>query len=220
MAADTTTLTEKMRAALRISSTSEKITEEINDCIAACKADLKNDGVKVIKETDELIIRAITLYCKAEFGFNNNAEQFRKSYDALKMRLALSVEYNTAPEVSETDTDGAESEVLAVEWQDELTLIAETAAENRVNKNGFAVKPEESARTVFCNKKTVGYSEYFKSQQTGKLVEAKYEVHKADYGGEDVVEVNGRRYFVLKTYDTGTDTIELTLTDLRHRNEV
>ena len=66
---------------------------------------------KVIKETDELIIRAITLYCKAEFGFNNNAEQFRKSYDALKMRLALSVEYNTAPEVSETDTDGAESEV-------------------------------------------------------------------------------------------------------------
>ena len=87
-------------------------------------------------------------------------------------------------------------------------------------ENGFAVKPEESTRTVFCNKKSVGYSEYFKSQQTGKLVEAKYEVHKADYGGEDVVEVNGRRYFVLKTYDTGTDTIELTLTDLRHRNEV
>ena len=99
MAAYTTTLTEKMRAALRISSTSEKITEEINDCIAACKADLKNDGVKVIKETDELIIRAITLYCKAEFGFNNNAEQFRKSYDALKMRLALSVEYNSAGSV-------------------------------------------------------------------------------------------------------------------------
>ena len=49
MAAYTTTLTEKMRAALRISSTSKKITEEINDCIAACKADLKNDGVKVIK---------------------------------------------------------------------------------------------------------------------------------------------------------------------------
>ena len=30
----------------------------------------------------------------------------------------------------------------AVEWLDELTLIAETTAENRVNKNGFAVKPE------------------------------------------------------------------------------
>ena len=87
----------------------EKTKPEI--IINESKADLKNDGVKVIKETDELIIRAITLYCKAEFGFNNNAEQFRKSYDALKMRLALSVEYNTAPEVSETDTSGAESEV-------------------------------------------------------------------------------------------------------------
>ena len=111
VAADTTTLTEKMRAALRISSTSEKITEEINDCIAACKADMKNDGVKVIKETDGLIIRAITLYCKAEFGFNNAAEQFRKSYDALKMRLSLSAEYNTAPQVSETDTNSTESGV-------------------------------------------------------------------------------------------------------------
>ena len=110
-AEDTTTLTEKMRAALRISSTSEKITEEINDCIAACKADMKNDGVKVIKETDGLIIRAITLYCKAEFGFNNAAEQFRKSYDALKMRLSLSAEYNTAPQVSETDTNSTESGV-------------------------------------------------------------------------------------------------------------
>lgn len=111
MAADATTLTEKMRAALRISSTSEKITEEIEDCIAACKADLKNDGVKVINETDELIIRAITLYCKAEFGYNDNADKFRQSYDTLKMRLALSGEYNTIPQVSETDTDSGGSEV-------------------------------------------------------------------------------------------------------------
>ena len=61
-----------------------------------------------------------------------------------------------------------------MDWIDEITLISEVSGENRVNKNGFAVKPEESARTVFCNKKSVGYSEYFKSQQTGKLVEAKY----------------------------------------------
>ena len=108
MAADATTLTEKMRAALRISSTSEKITEEINDCIAACKADLANDGVKRIDEKDGLIIRAVTLYCKAEFGYNNNAEKFRNSYDTLKMRLSMSNEYNT-PKVSETDTETGES---------------------------------------------------------------------------------------------------------------
>jgi hypothetical protein len=113
MAASATTLTEKMRAALRISSTSEKITEEIEDCIAACKADLKNDGIKVLDETDELVVRAVTLYCKAEFGYNDKAEKFRESYDTLKMRLAMSKEYNTEqekPEVSETDTETAESE--------------------------------------------------------------------------------------------------------------
>lgn len=108
MAAETT-LTEKMRAALRISSTNAKITEEIEDCIAACKTDLANDGVKRIEETDALIVRAVTLYCKAEFGFQNNAEKFRNSYDTLKMRLALSQEYNAAPDMSETDTKGAES---------------------------------------------------------------------------------------------------------------
>ena len=52
MAATATTLTEKMRAALRISSTSEKITEEINDCIAACKmgyAEITCPPVRVIE---------------------------------------------------------------------------------------------------------------------------------------------------------------------------
>lgn len=109
MTIEAITLIEKMRAALRISSTSEKITAEIKDCIAACKADLANDGVKVIDEGDALIIRAITLYCKAEFGYNDKAEKFRQSYNTLKMRLALSQEYNTTPSVSETDTDGTES---------------------------------------------------------------------------------------------------------------
>lgn len=103
-------------------------------------------------------------------------------------------------------------------WVDELTLVKETEAESRVNKNGFPETPEESKRTVFTNKKSVGYSEYFKSQQTGKVVEAKYEVHKADYEGEDTVEdADGKRFFVLKTYDIDDDTIELTLTDLRHK---
>ena len=105
-------------------------------------------------------------------------------------------------------------------WVDELTLIKETEGESRVNKNGFAEQPEESRRTVFANKKSVGYSEYLKSQQTGKVVEAKYDVHKVDYEGEDTVEdMDGKRFFVLKTYDIDDDTIELTLTDLRHKEE-
>lgn len=104
-------------------------------------------------------------------------------------------------------------------WVDEITLVSKAEAEKRVNENGFENEQQESTRTVFCNMKSVGYSEYFKSQQTGKVVEAKCEVHKADYEGEDTVEINGRRFFVLKTYDIDDDTIELTLTDLRHKEK-
>lgn len=101
-----TILTDKMRAAIRTSSKNKDITEEIEDCIAACKKDLQDVGVKRLDETDPLIIRAITLYVKAEFGFNENAEKFHNSYESLKTHLSMSSEYNT---VSETDT-GAEGE--------------------------------------------------------------------------------------------------------------
>lgn len=89
-------------------------------------------------------------------------------------------------------------------WADEITLIGVKEPETdgqRVNENGFPEQTEESSRTVFCNKKKVGYSEYFKSQQTGKVVEGKYEVHKVDYEGEDTAEIDGKRFFILKTYD-------------------
>lgn len=105
------------------------------------------------------------------------------------------------------------------QWTDEITLIRETEPEDRVNDNGFAIAPEESSRTVFCNMKSVGFNEYFKSEQTGKVVERKCEVHKVDYEGEDTAEVDGKRYCILKTYEIGEDVIELTLTDLRHKGE-
>lgn len=94
-------------------------------------------------------------------------------------------------------------------WVDEITLIKEQQAGERVDNGGFENPPEESSRTVFCNKKSVGYNEYFKSQQTGKVVEAKIDVHRVDYEGEDTAELDGRRFFVLKTYDIDDDTIEL-----------
>lgn len=105
-------------------------------------------------------------------------------------------------------------------WVDEITLIRVEAAGERVNDNGFENKPQESSRTVFCNMKSVGYSEYLKSQQVGKVVEAKCDVHKADYEGEDTAEVNGRRFFVLKTYSIDDDTIELSLTDLKNKDTI
>ncbi len=104
-------------------------------------------------------------------------------------------------------------------WADELTLVSVTEPEPRINENGFPNEATEEKRTVFCNVKSTGYNEYFKSQQTGKVVEKKCDVHKVDYAGEDTVELEGKRYYVLKTYELDEDTIELALTDLRNKEK-
>lgn len=98
MAEIETTLTEKVRSAIRISSKAEAITEEVKDCIAAAKKDLLQVGVVNLDETDALIVRAVILYVKAEFGYSEKAQQFRQAYDNLKMALSLMEEYNTPKE--------------------------------------------------------------------------------------------------------------------------
>ena len=70
---------------------------EILDLIDAAKADLILSGVnkdKVI-DTDPLIKRAVTVYCKAHFGYDEPkiAERFEQSYISLKHHLTLSTEY-------------------------------------------------------------------------------------------------------------------------------
>ena len=85
------------KLALRI--TSNAYDSEITDLIEAAKLDLKGAGVVVIDEEDPLIKRAIIIYTKANFGLANlEAEQYQRSYDRLKTHLALSADYNTAPE--------------------------------------------------------------------------------------------------------------------------
>ena len=84
-----------IKIALRISNTA--FDTEINDLVAAARADLKLSGIlesKVNDDTDPLIKRAITVYVKAHFGWNNpDAEKLQQSYAMIKGHLALSQEY-------------------------------------------------------------------------------------------------------------------------------
>ncbi|AFK87421.1 MULTISPECIES: head-tail connector protein [Thermoanaerobacterium] len=81
---------------LRITTTA--FDTEINDLISAARQDLVLSGVDSTKandDTDPLIKRAISLYCKANFGFDNpDADRLQQSYNLLKMSLALSGDYN------------------------------------------------------------------------------------------------------------------------------
>lgn len=86
---------EKIKKALRISNIA--FDEEITDLISAAQHDLELSGVthdKAVSEEDPLIIRAVTVYCKANFGFDNpDAEKLQQSYIMIKTHLTLSAEY-------------------------------------------------------------------------------------------------------------------------------
>ena len=81
----------------RLRENGTDLDDEIQDLIDAAKADLVLSGVhkdKVI-DTDPLIKRAITVYCKANFGYEDPklSEKFQESYISLKHHLTLSTEY-------------------------------------------------------------------------------------------------------------------------------
>ena len=84
---------EKVKLALRISNT--VFDAEIEDLIEAACMDLKIAGVVIINIDDPLIMRAVIIYCKANFGLDNkDSEKYQKSYDMLKQHLALCGDYN------------------------------------------------------------------------------------------------------------------------------
>ena len=86
---------EKVKLALRIKN--NKLDDDITDLIDACKIDLSISGVKKIDETDALVIQAVKLYCKANFGLDNkDSEKYQKSYNMLKNSMAWCGDYNVA----------------------------------------------------------------------------------------------------------------------------
>jgi len=85
-----------IKAVLRITNTAYDT--EITDLILAAKLDLGLCGLLSTAETDPLIKRAITLYCKANFGWDNpDAVRLRQSYEMLRNHLSLSVDYAFFP---------------------------------------------------------------------------------------------------------------------------
>jgi len=86
-----------VKIALRITNTA--FDTEILNLIEAARYDLILAGVTTLKandDTDPLIKRAIVAYCKTNFGFDNpDADRLLKSYEMLKMHLALAEDYNS-----------------------------------------------------------------------------------------------------------------------------
>lgn len=94
------TMLESARKLLRMSASTTAFDDEITDLIIACKADLVLAGILATKtedDTDALVKRAVSVYVKAEYGWDNpDAEKLRESYRMIKMHLTLSKEYTVA----------------------------------------------------------------------------------------------------------------------------
>lgn len=85
-------LLDDVKTTLRISNTA--FDTEISDLILSAKADLQLAGILTPDETDALTKRAITIYCKANFGWDNpDSDKLNQSYEMLKNHLSLSVDY-------------------------------------------------------------------------------------------------------------------------------
>lgn len=82
---------EKVRLALRI--TTEAFDAELTDLINAAYLDLGIAGVSETEETDPLIIRAVTTYCRMNFGEVNDYDRLKASYDEQKAQLSMASNY-------------------------------------------------------------------------------------------------------------------------------
>ena len=88
-------LLEKVKTALRVSNNALD-EAEIMPLIEAAKKDLYLAGVVTLNESDPLIIRAVTVYVKGQFGYDNpEAERFDQVFESLKNKLTQAGEYNT-----------------------------------------------------------------------------------------------------------------------------
>ena len=86
------------KTALRISDNNTAFDSEIENLIEAAKLDMEHAGIDpaVISIGDDLIDRAIILYCKAYFGWDNpDQEKLVDSYTAHVNKIRLTPEYKT-----------------------------------------------------------------------------------------------------------------------------
>lgn len=93
---------EKVKLALRL--TTDAFDDELNDLIAAALLDLGIAGIVIPtvpvtteeeSEMDPLIIRAVTTYCKLNFGVpaDGQYDRLKAAYDEQKGQLAIATGY-------------------------------------------------------------------------------------------------------------------------------
>lgn len=91
-------LMEEVKTANRITTDDAGIQLELQGLIEAAKVDLLITGVSELKandESDPMVRRAIILYTKTHFGYDNpDADRLQATYQKLIDKLAMDIDYS------------------------------------------------------------------------------------------------------------------------------
>ena len=87
------TIIAKVKLSLRI--VTNEFDNEIADLIDACLLDLGIAGVTEDSTTDYLVIRAVTTYCKMNFGEPDDYDRLKASYDEQKAQMSMATGYTS-----------------------------------------------------------------------------------------------------------------------------
>lgn len=88
---------------------------------------------------------------------------------------------------------------------DIIKLVKTTYTNDKINQR----IPTESARIVFCSVRSITQSEWYEAGKNGLKPTYCFEVFGPDYEGEKIVEYNGTRYGIYRTYRNKNERLEL-----------
>ena len=87
-----------------------------------------------------------------------------------------------------------------------IRLIPQTETKDR---DGIPRKTEGVPRTVFCKVRSASASEVFEGGRNGLNPAYTFKIYREEYAGETIVEYEGQRYAVYRTFVPDKDRIEL-----------
>ena len=88
-----------------------------------------------------------------------------------------------------------------------VTLISQTYTQNTLNE----YIATEKTTDVFCSMESVGQREWAEASRQGFNPEIRLTMNRWEYSGEKIVEFEGQRYSVYRTYVGRGEDIELYL---------
>lgn len=88
---------------------------------------------------------------------------------------------------------------------DIITLISVTTSRDEYG----VMRKSETSTQVYCSVNSVTQTEFFEGGRNGLNPEYRFTMFKPDYNGQTIVDYNGNRYSVYRTYYGRNDTIEL-----------